>query len=222
MKDTLKKIIPNTIIELLLDFKVKIALIKKKFQKENNSTETLDYWENPHDGKNNPKNYVVSKPAHERSINLVKIIKNRFTENANILEIGCNAGRNLNYIYEAGYKNLTGIEINKNALKQFNNTWGGVYNNITIINKSIEDSILEISDEEYELVCTMAVLQHIHPNSNWIFDEMVRITRGALITMEVENFPSPRHFPRNYKKIFENRGMKQIDRIFGARIFKKV
>jgi len=121
----LKNILPNPIIELILDLRVKRALITKYFQKENNPAETLNYWEKPHDGKNKPMNYVVSKPAHERSANLVKIIKEKISESGEILEIGCNAGRNLNYLYDAGYTNLTGIEISKDALNQFRNSWGG-------------------------------------------------------------------------------------------------
>jgi len=166
-------------------------------------------------------NYVINKSAQLRSENLVSIIQDLIINKGEILEIGCNAGRNLNYLYQAGYTDLTGIEINKNALNQFKLSFNECYQNINIINSSIEESITKISDQKYDIVFTMAVLQHIHPTSDWIFDHMVRISRGFLITMEVEEFPSPRHFPRNYKKIFESRGMRQIKRIHTARIFKR-
>jgi len=37
-------------------------------------------------------------------------------QNGKILEIGCNVGRNLNHLYENGFKQLTGIEISENAI----------------------------------------------------------------------------------------------------------
>jgi|GEM_PF-2464290 hypothetical protein len=65
----------------------------------------------------------------------------------------------------------------------------------------------------FDLVYTMAVLEHIHDESEFIFSHITRITRKILITIEDEGGISWRHFPRNYKKIFENLGMKQIEEI---------
>ena len=80
----------------------------------------------------------------------------------------------------------------------------------------------------------MAVLEHIHDDSKWVFQEMARITKKYLICIEDEHGVSWRHFPRNHKEIFEVLGMKQVeqihcqnvaginDRNFYARVFKKL
>ena len=79
----------------------------------------------------------------------------------------------------------------------------------------------------------MATLQHIHNDNKFIFDEIVRITKKNLITIEDEKGISWRHFPRNYKTIFEKLGLKQIEEIrcsdlginnsnFYARVFTKI
>ncbi len=76
----------------------------------------------------------------------------------------------------------------------------------------------------------MAVLEHIHYKSNWIFNEMIRISK-YILTIEDELSISDRHFPRNYKKIFSN-NMTQIfyedcsyikgfNKGFKTRLFKK-
>ena len=73
------------------------------------------YWRNPSHG-NLPEKYFEVK---ERSEFLANIIK-KYEKNldAKILDIGCNVGRNLNYLFFAGYQNnLCGIEINSKAIQ---------------------------------------------------------------------------------------------------------
>ena len=102
-----------------------------------------------------------------------------------------------------------------------------------IYNLPLEEIIQEFKDCQFGIVFTMAVLEHIHTDSEWIFPEMARITEKYLITIEDERSLSWRHFPRKYKKIFESLGMKQIQEFscsevnglksnFFARIFKKI
>lgn len=101
-----------------------------------------------------------------------------------------------------------------------------------IVTNSIEDWI-ETSEAKFDLVFTMAVLEHIHNDSEWIFPEISKITKNYLITIEDEKTLSSRHFLRNYQNIFEKLGMKQIFRDdckemlnwkgkFFARVFQKI
>ncbi|MBY9021774.1 MAG: class I SAM-dependent methyltransferase, partial [Candidatus Lokiarchaeota archaeon] len=98
-------------------------------------------------------------------------------------------------------------------------------------NTAVENIIKKFKSNQYDIVYTMAVLEHIHEESSWIFPEIVRITNNYLITIEDESTLSWRCFPRNYKKIFESFGMKQVEEIncegvlkkpFNTRIFKKI
>ena len=101
-----------------------------------------------------------------------------------------------------------------------------------IFNGLIEDLIGTFSDNEFDIIFTMAVLEHIHTDSEWIFSEMARIVNEIIITIEDEHEVSWRHFPRKYKEIFESLGMKQVEQIncsaevglnnnFVARVFRK-
>lgn len=188
------------------------------------------YWKEPWDDPNLPQSYLEGEP---RSQFLVEIVKRYAHPNARILEIGCNVGRNLNYLFLAGFKELSGIEISEKAVQLLKQSYPKMAGHASICNKSVEESIRDFEDNEFDVVFTMAVLEHVHEDSEWIFSEIVRITRGFLITIEDERCVSWKHFPRNYKAVFEFEGMKQVEEIncskveglysnFFARVFKKI
>ncbi len=171
-------------------------------------TQLHTYWRYPGDDANSPEGYIYTV---ENSEFLLKFIKKYVNFQERILEIGCNVGRNLNYLFGAGYKNLESIEISKEAIDLMKKTYPQMASSIKIYNSSVEDIIKSFKDNSFDLVFTMAVLEHIHPDSEFIFLEMVRITKKYLVTIENEKDVSWRHFPRNYKKVFETLGMKQIE-----------
>ena len=165
------------------------------------------YWENPQDGTNLPTDYIS---GDKKSEYLLEKIKN-YSKELKILEIGCNVGRNLNFLYKNGYKTLTGIEISSNALEVMKKTFNDTYKDITIYNLPVEEYFIKNEKDRYDLIFTMAVLEHIHIDSEWIFKSMVDQTNKYILTIEDESSISWKHFPRNYKKIFEKLNMSQID-----------
>ena len=56
----------------------------------------------------------------------------------------------------------------------------------------------------------MAVLQHIPPENDEVFAHIARLGKYNLLTIEDESYSSSRHFPRNYKVVFEKLGLRQI------------
>ncbi len=167
------------------------------------------YWRKPDDGANDPRQYVSNVNAQRQSEYLVSVVKSFLPPSARILEIGCNAGRNLHHLFAAGFKNLKAIEISRQALDVLRKSFPELAS-VPIINNSVEAAIRSLADEEFDLVFTMAVLEHIHDDSAWVFKDMTRVTRKYLFTLEDETQHSWRHFPRNYKDRFESLGMKQI------------
>jgi 2-polyprenyl-3-methyl-5-hydroxy-6-metoxy-1,4-benzoquinol methylase len=183
-----------------------------------------EYWKHP-DAVNDPTGYFQ---AGERSQFLVSLVKQYAKPDASIIELGCNVGRNLHYLWQAGYKNLSGVEINEDAIRLMKERFPDMQ--ATIYQGSLEERIKEL--KEYDLVFTMAVLEHIHRDSEWVFSEMARVTKKCLITIEDEKNVSERHFPRNYKNIFEALGLSQtyekhlsknkgLNAKFFARVFEK-
>ena len=194
--------------------------------------ELQGYWRSPPDEGNLPQSYLEGAA---RSMLLLELVRQHLSVDparASILEIGCNVGRNLNYLFGAGYLNLTGIEISENAVRLLRQEFSALAAASRIHVAPVEEKIREFVDGEFDLVFTMAVLEHVHDQSAWIFTEMVRVTKELLITVEDEREVSERHFPRNYGRVFTMVGMKEIHSLrcdsieglgpgFFARIFRK-
>ena len=140
----------------------------------------------------------------ERSNFLLDIIKQYSTQDYKILEIGCNVGRNLYHLFSSDYKNLEAIEISQNAIQILKKSFPEMARNIKIHNYAVENIIQKFKTNQFNIIYTMAVLEHIHKDSSWIFSEIVRIANNFLITIEDERVSTWRHFPRNYKKVFHH------------------
>jgi SAM-dependent methyltransferase len=163
---------------------------------------------------------------------LVSLVLRHVSPPARILEIGCNAGRNLGFLFDAGFTDLAAIEISKPAVDRFRTAFPHAFAAADVRIASVEEAIRDFQSASCDLVFTMAVLEHIHPDSEWILAELVRVTRRWIITIEDEAGVSERHFPRNYKLVFERLKMTQKEEDaalepyglpagFVARVFEK-
>lgn len=127
-----------------------------------------------------------------------------------ILELGCNCGVNLNGLYNRGYGKLSGIEINENAVKSMKDFFPELAENAKILTGSLEDVLPKIASKSFDMVFTMAVLIHVHPTSNFIFQEITRIARKYICVIEVETANCAYVFIRNYRRVFEKLGYSQL------------
>lgn len=174
---------------------------KQSIQKSKDELHT--YWLNP-DEINITSGHLL---GGKRSEYLVSLVKQYVKPYVSILELGCNVGSNLNHLWKSGYHNLSGVEINSEALKLMKQNFAEMQ--VITYEGSIEDRIKDLG--EYDLVFTMAVLEHIHSDSEWVFSEIARRAKRYLITIEGElKILSELHIPRNYKNIFESLGLQQL------------
>jgi ubiquinone/menaquinone biosynthesis C-methylase UbiE len=127
-------------------------------------------------------------------------------------------GRNLYFLWKAGFKNLTGIEINSNALDLLKREFQDMAPEIQLWNMAVEDVIAEIPANRFDITFTMATLQHIHPDSEWVFQDIARITKKYIVTIEDEKATGQRHVPRDYSKIFSRLGFDLIRSVEGVGI----
>jgi SAM-dependent methyltransferase len=141
---------------------------------------------------------------------LLRFLQPYLRPDASILEIGCNVGRNLAHFHDAGYRKLTGIEINGEALDVLRATYPEMAASATLVNAPVEDAIRGLADGSIDIVFTMAVLEHLHPESEWVFDEVVRVAGSTIVTVEDEHGVSRHHTPRDYRAVFEGRGLRQV------------
>lgn len=148
-----------------------------------------------------------------RSYFLYDIIKKYAEPTDEILEPGCRDGRNLINLYERGYHNLTGIDINSDAIESIKQNFPNYIRDVSLHTGKIEEVITEFETDKFDIVYTMAVLEHIHPDSEFVFEEIARISNEYILTIEDEQTTSPRHVPRNYEKIFTEFGFELVETI---------
>lgn len=182
-------------------------------------TDQMEYWLNP-TPENMPSKYLEDGG---RSAMLVNVIQNKMKleHDRSIFEIGCNVGRNFSQLEDAGYTQLVGVDINPKALDL-------VKAECCLMLGAIERVLPKIV-QPYGLVFTMAVLQHVPPENESVFKHIARLSTN-LLTIEDETCSSSRHFPRNYREVFEGLGMKHVrgwrnlidlNKTFVMRWFKK-
>lgn len=156
-----------------------------------------DFWKNP-DATNLPQEYAKHE---DRSRYILKQIEDfGIPKQAKILEIGCNCGRNLNYLQRHGYERLVGIEINQDAI-DFGRDFFKNENYKTICGPV--ENIIDTLDT-FDLIFTCAVLMHIHPQqADFVFTKMREKSDKILIIEDTL-------INRDYKAIFEENGHKLI------------
>ncbi len=188
-----------------------------------------NYWRHPQDDWNLPQRYLNERASRQF---IVEIVRRYANANWTVFEIGCNAGANLDRLFRAGFTRLGGIEINPEAVKLLSETFPELASQVEIYDAAVEEVIQTIPDDAFDIIFTMAVLEHIHRDSEWTFQEMARIARRYLITIEDEKSSGWGHFPRNYRKVFERLGLAQVESMncrsieglgdrFVARVFEK-
>lgn len=196
---------PKVRSEMLLSKRLKLAISRLGLGPQKSLSGVLDYWRDPPDANNLPVRYAHVDMA--RTDFLVAKIARHFSTSASIMEIGCNAGRNLAGLYRAGFKNLSAIEISEKAVSQMRRSFPEL-SEVTIDIAPAEEAIKRAG--QFDLIFTLAVLEHIHYDSDWVMDEMA-LRAGHILVIEDENQISTRHFPRNYRREFEKRGFRQIE-----------
>lgn len=203
----------NKILDIINRIRFRFGMLDKE--------DMHSFWKSP-TSDNAPDTYLGHE---ERSRYLVGLVAEAgIWKEAPILEIGCNIGRNLNALHNAGYTNLTGIDISKEALRKMEIYWPGIA-------KKIEGNAADVyPQEKFSLVFTMAVLEHIHPDDEKLFSMMAE-SADTIITIENEHKATWRQFARNYNDVFTKLGFTEVkhekaegfegDIEYTARVFKR-
>ena len=105
---------------------------------------------------------------------------------AAVLELGCSSGRHLAHLHEHGFENLYGIEINGDSMETMAETYPDLAADGTFYIDAIEDTVTDLDDDRFDAVYSAETLQHLPPDSGWVFAEVARITDELLLTVENE------------------------------------
>ena len=203
-------------------------------------TDVRRQWE-VRSGEYSPAYYAYYGP-NETSEELHGILEQYVDHDAHILELGCSSGRHLSHLFEHGFENLSGIDVNEDAFDVMEETYPDLATHGSFYHDAIEDVVTTFDDGQFDVVYSVETLQHLHPDLEWVFAELSRITDDLLVTVEnegvgdCENEPEDAgtdrrstdpevnyindDFPlyyRNWKQIFTGLGFVEVDVRSGER-----
>ncbi|WP_181685853.1 class I SAM-dependent methyltransferase [Halorhabdus salina] len=136
-------------------------------------------------GEFSPAYYAELGP-NKVSNSLVTLLDHYSDRDASVLEIGCSSGRHLAHLRKNGFDGLTGIDINDDAFEVMADSFPALTDAGTFYAGAIEDVVPEFPDDAFDVVYAVETLQHVHPDDEWVFGELVRIAGDLLVTVENE------------------------------------
>lgn len=165
------------------------------------------YWEEQANADTNePANYF------EKDLAIVDFLHGFWNPEvgtgASVLELGPNAGPNLERLRLLGYGRLGGVEINPAAIEAMKRVHPELRAEITI--GPMEEALPEVPTASWDVVFTMGVAMHVHPTSRGVFAQMVRIAGSHVAVVEPETAANSYVFARNYGRVFERLGCREL------------
>lgn len=164
------------------------------------------YWKSRNLSTNHsPMSYLVPDKSTEVLFSdLLPYLDNK----TSFIDIGCNAGASLKYLFDRGYRNLAGIEINREAVENvLQKEYPDLYKVSSFFIGNAYKEIKRIPDSSFDVVFSKGVLKHISPKERSLFKDMVRISKKYIVVVTGE-FGRP--FPYDFEKLFTNLGCKTI------------
>ncbi|WP_415383542.1 class I SAM-dependent methyltransferase [Halosimplex sp. TS25] len=169
--------------------------------------------------------YYAEIGPNEVSETLATVLDYYADDDAAILEVGCGSGRHLAHLRDEGFEDLAGIDINDESFDVMAEYYPALAETGTFHTGPIEEVVPEFSDDAFDVVYSVETLQHVHPDDEWVFEELVRITSDLLVTAENEGNSPDRgrsdddvsyvddDFPlyhRDWKRVFSDLGLAQL------------
>ncbi|WP_181686932.1 class I SAM-dependent methyltransferase [Halorhabdus salina] len=136
-------------------------------------------------GEFSPAYYAHYGPD-EKSEAIGDLLVGALDRDDSVLELGFGSGRHLSHLQQRGFESLSGIDVNEDALDVMTDAYPDLAADGTFYFEAIEDVVGDFADGTFDAVYSIETLQHIHPDADWVFDELARITDDLLVTIENE------------------------------------
>jgi SAM-dependent methyltransferase len=165
-------------------------------------------------------------------------LSERVGTDASVLELGCSSGRHLAHLADAGFSNLHGVEVNADAFDVMAESFPDLHARGEFYHDTIEAVLPTLDDGAFDAVFSVETLQHVHPESEWVFEDVVRVTADTLVTVENEEGTEGAEvadgadvnyvdgeFPlyyRDWGRVFTGRGMVEVAAERGKRDVTRV
>jgi SAM-dependent methyltransferase len=170
--------------------------------------------------------YYAHRGADDTSETLADLLAEHVGTDAAVCELGCSAGRHLAHLHDAGFTDLTGVELNADSFDVMRDTYPDLADAGTFHHAAIEDVLADLPDDHFDAVYSVETLQHVHPDEAWVFAAVARVASTLVVTVENEgedgdgvNYVDG-EFPlyyRDWAAVFTDLGCEQLRVEPGAR-----
>ncbi|SER27384.1 class I SAM-dependent methyltransferase [Natrinema salaciae] len=201
-----------------------------------NSNEVRRQWAE-RTGAYSPEYYAYYGPD-QRSESIRDLLDRFVDRDASVLELGCSSGRHLAHLLEHGFEELAGIDVNDDAFDVMAETYPELADAGTFYHDTIENVVTDFDADRFDVVYSVETLQHLHPDVEWVLEDLTRITADVLITIEnegegegeIEDSDSASDEPdvsyvnddfplyhRDWNRVFTELGFEQVEATAGER-----
>jgi len=113
-------------------------------------------------------------------------LKFNIPKNAKIIDVGCNRGSLIYNLYKQGYKNVYGIDINKESIKQGK----GNYKSIKTKLRTYDGKEVPFKRETFDVILMFDVIEHIPNVGTFLKEEIYRVLKnGGMFIFQTPNKP---------------------------------
>lgn len=182
-------------------------------------------------GEYSPAYYAHYGPNETSSV-IRDALDRNLRSDASVLELGCGSGRHLAHLADHGFEDLSGVDIDPEAFDTMREAYPDLADAGTFRRGPIAEVVTEFDDGQFDAVFSVETLQHLHPEVDWVFGEIARITDGVLVTAEIEG-PTRESAPsdpdvnyvdeetplyyRDWNRVFTALGLVEVDVVRGDR-----
>lgn len=149
-----------------------------------------------------PSGYIIAEPG-----GLLRRLLSVTSPDESVLDMGCNSGANLNFLYQAGFRKLYGVDASRQALKLFEASFPEAFSCAEVSHDLFQRYLLHCPDGLVDVVHSNgATLELVHPSFP-IVAQMCRIARKSVMVDIVERGHA---YPRYYISQFKMNGFELV------------
>ena len=149
-----------------------------------------------------PSTYVIKEPGP-----LLLRLLETCTPTDSVMDMGCNSGANLNFLYQAGYRSLYGVDASGAALEHFARIFPDTFEVAAVRHDLFQRYLQRCPDRMVDVIHSNgATLELVHPSFP-IVSEMCRVARRAVYVDIQERGHA---YPRDYIAQFQRSGFQLV------------
>lgn len=121
------------------------------------------------------------------------------TNEKTVLEVGVGTGRVAQNVLEIGCKHLTGIDISPKTIERAKENLSGIYNNVELILKNIEDYRRE---SHFDLVYSVLAFMHIEDKEKALSNIVYSLKQGGDVVLSISKQSEWFDYGSRFVKLF--------------------